>query len=1140
MATERIESLISKEALAQFDELNSKLGISITGFEKLVAKAVETNKALGGAKTFKQVIDGTKELEKAEVDLAKSKSELQKQQEKLNKLYTDEAKKLAELKLQQQQRSAQIKNTIKEEQAAKGSIEQRKAALQRLQKEYDNLSAKERESSRGQRLEKTVAGITDQLKQLEGATGNFRRNVGNYSGSAKIIVEALEKARQKFDGLRKAADTTPAALERAKSEFESLRKITDNKQFLNFGGKMGDATAEVRTFTRTLVNLESQGLGNSEVAADLRKRLAELTDTIADTRAEVKALASDTRAFDLFASSISFAADVFQTAAGAAVAFGASEEDAAEATKTLLAIQNISNGVKGIANELTTKGTAANKAYTFAQRQLSIAFDSSAAAGARFRAVLVTLGIGAIVVGIGLLVANFDKIKRAITGATKEQEAYNKLLAESSSEYTSAVKLVNTLKINIDLAKKGFIDKEVVLKEYNDTLGKSAGSVKNLDEAEKQLIEKGDAYIKMTLAKAVANLALEEASKKAFEAEVKRRKDAEEFLTAGDKLKGFGAGNVSAPGFVPNLQTQATQAQIKFEKEQSEKRKAAAIKVSTDEEKFYLDISKNSQKLAAEIAQKAGLKIIPTGDPQKKTLNKKFNDSALKAEADQFKKLSEIEEAYAITRLSAREKNFELETQILQGHRRADILNAQGDKDKLLEIEKDFADKQKALQLSLDSDLFLIRQSSIAQQRKLEEEAMKLFQEEQEKSKIDQLAAEERAFQKRQHYLEENRDILLKSLQEERNAKIAAAQSDAERVAIEQEYANKRKQIELQTNIDIINAAIDVAQKKLKLAQDPELVAALEAQLADLKKQLSELKGATIDLNIQTAQEKVDTLVQKIQGISDKLLTGFQAVSDIVNLNAERDIEAINEEIKAIEDRSAKEIALTNAEAISKEEKAKKIALIEARTQAQREQLERRQRSIELQRARFEKAVTIGRIIADTAAAVVAALGMKPYTPANIALAAVTGAIGAVQLAKAIATPLPKFATGTDDAPGGLAVVGDGFRKELVVTPEGKLIETPAVPTVMNVPKHSIVMPDAEQAIRAMNAHLAQSTVPMSVDNGRHYREMTATLGGKLDKLEKTIRNKREVHIRRTRDGWEKITKSGGNETNYLNRNLQG
>jgi hypothetical protein len=241
-----------------------------------------------------------------------------------------------------------------------------------------------------------------------------------------------------------------------------------------------------------------------------------------------------------------------------------------------------------------------------------------------------------------------------------------------------------------------------------------------------------------------------------------------------------------------------------------------------------------------------------------------------------------------------------------------------------------------------------------------------------------------------------------------------------------------------------------------------------------------------------------------------------------------------------LERKSEREIALTNAEAISKEEKEKKIALIEARTQAQREALERRQRAIELQRARFEKAVTIGRIIADTAAAVVAALGAKPYTPANIALAAVTGAIGAVQLAKAIATPLPKFAEGTDDAPGGLAWVGDAYRKELVVTPEGRLIETPAVPTVMNVPKHSIVMPDAEQAIRAMNAHLAQGTVPLPVDNGRYYREMTATLSGDIKRLEKTIKNKREVHIRRTRDGWEKITKSGGNETNYLNRNLQG
>ena len=55
MGTERIETLISKEALEQFDTLNAKLALSVTGFEKLISKGVEINKALGGAKTFKEV-----------------------------------------------------------------------------------------------------------------------------------------------------------------------------------------------------------------------------------------------------------------------------------------------------------------------------------------------------------------------------------------------------------------------------------------------------------------------------------------------------------------------------------------------------------------------------------------------------------------------------------------------------------------------------------------------------------------------------------------------------------------------------------------------------------------------------------------------------------------------------------------------------------------------------------------------------------------------------------------------------------------------------------------------------------------------------------------------------------------------------
>src|ERR1044072_7840490 len=95
--TERIESLISPEALKQFEQLKASTDANAASFEKLIAKAVELNKAVGNASTFKEVNKATAEMTANEKALAKQVDELAKANAKLQALYSDEAKKIAEI-----------------------------------------------------------------------------------------------------------------------------------------------------------------------------------------------------------------------------------------------------------------------------------------------------------------------------------------------------------------------------------------------------------------------------------------------------------------------------------------------------------------------------------------------------------------------------------------------------------------------------------------------------------------------------------------------------------------------------------------------------------------------------------------------------------------------------------------------------------------------------------------------------------------------------------------------------------------------------------------------------------------------------------------------------------------------------------
>lgn len=77
-------------------------------------------------------------------------------------------------------------------------------------------------------------------------------------------------------------------------------------------------------------------------------------------------------------------------------------------------------------------------------------------------------------------------------------------------------------------------------------------------------------------------------------------------------------------------------------------------------------------------------------------------------------------------------------------------------------------------------------------------------------------------------------------------------------------------------------------------------------------------------------------------------------------------------------------------------------------------EIDKKKAKIELQAARRQRMMTIASIISSTALAVVGALGNKPWTPFNFALAAGVGALGAVQLALALAQPMPQV-TGAED-----------------------------------------------------------------------------------------------------------------------------
>jgi hypothetical protein len=1210
--SERIENLISKEALAQFEQLGKLTDANVASFEKLIAKGVELNKQLGGATGFKDLNKAATELTENEKALQKQQQELEKQQTKLNQLYSEEAKRIAELKVQQQQRNQQLKDEVQLNQAAEGSIKQKQVQLKQLQKVYDNLSVSQRNASEGDELLKSIQELDKELKGLEGTTGRFQRNVGNYGSALKTLESYLSDVRNQLSATKQAsagfslgapgpairnnnapirtaenkqqlvaysqtvAQTTQRVEELQKQE-QLLSRIVES-QMAGFAS----ATAEIKNNEKALQTLAAAGLQSTEFYQVLLKDTAELKDNVGDLKDEIKALASDTRQFDLFAGAVTGLVNALQVGASAAELFAGENQDLQKSIQRLIALQNISQGIQQIANDVTTRGTALNKVYNFivgegaktqkaaavatavsttatdtntvATEAATVATTGLSTATKVLRAALLASGIALLIAGVIYLVNKLQEWRDADINLIKQQAELNQVTLESIRLTKELADLTRT---DFGTSIQGIKNKIAA----NQAYGRSQGEVLAVEQ-ELLKVQQEAATIKFF---DTGGAGRAERLKVELEAAAKALTDFNEAQAAipeGDRNEKQASAqrallqstldlareNYSEQKKIVddyyNFNNEASAKQLQIDRLNADERRKAILQSATLSATAIIEanqrvLDNESTNLNQRIALLKGI------EEQQKNIAKAQNQNIQNDPG-----VSAKERALAAQNLGAQLSKIEKDSQqtiakVREEYRKRDLsANLQMLKTKLEDTakandlisdneSKSFNERTDALYAAFES-----RRSVLVAQYQYEIEAAGLTAKERiaiEKryaSEINNLTIEYGLQQQAlyEQNTEKVNDIIEKSLQRRKDI-ISSNESDAIVALNEQlqaglitveEYNRQRGKIEKSARVQQIKEEInDLTGKKITLIaqqkqQSNEFIAIEEAEKKKRKELSDELTNEVIaneqrmtDLKKQLATESIET---------------FNA---LVNSQFDNESSRIQQQIDELDKQKEKEIEVANATIANKQERETAIARIEARAQAERERLERRQRQIELDRARFEKAANIAQIIGSTAVAIINQLKVTPL-PAGGPFVAAIATIGALQLARAIAAPLPKFAEGTDDAPGGLAWVGDAYRKELVVTPQGQVMQTPAVPTVMNVPRHSIVLPDARAALEsglAVNRHgrLVQ-----------HESSEIKEVGRKIDTLTKVMRNKPVLNMSATDGGLTAMWNYGANSISYI------
>lgn len=333
----------------------------------------------------------------------------------------------------------------------------------------------------------------------------------------------------------------------------------------------------------------------------------------------------------------------------------------------------------------------------------------------------------------------------------------------------------------------------------------------------------------------------------------------------------------------------------------------------------------------------------------------------------------------------------------------------------------------------------------------------------------------------RKEYDEAMRELERKAANEQLQIQIDAAEkmieiAEASGVVSKQQIEMLRESIKaMEAEIGSINA-----DDQLKKAEEQQDITRRNFEV--LKGYSSALKDLASDIDSPFAgifdgmDKGFSIMSDKISGVWKELTDGekmerttemwasmVSGIGEMISSIYDRQIEAIEAEQEANEKAGEEEISrievLEERGAITTEKAEARKRAAEDKTAQKNAELEKKKAALRTKQAKFEKATSIAEAAIQIAGGILQTIKQLGF-PAAIPMIAALGAMGAIQLATIIATPIPKYAKGTDSHKGGLAVVGDGGVPETIVTEKGAYI-TPSVPTLVDIPKGAKVIPYA-------------------------------------------------------------------------------
>jgi hypothetical protein len=810
------------------------------------------------------------------------------------------------------------------------------------------------------------------------------------TGKSVQDIQAFDKAVEDLN--KDLKDTSKTATDASTKGMETFdQKLAELNQTLENGGL---SMREMTKLMKEYQNLAARAGAESPVGKQAISNAANLKDEIGDLKAQTMALSSDFVGLDTTLKGVETGAAAFQGIQSAAALAGVENEALVQTMVKLQAVQGLVNSVSIIANNLNKEsilglqlrnglekaknfimtgsiapalaGVAATQAQTGANVGLATATGGATTAMKLFRLALISTGIGAIVVGIGLLIANFDKIAAATMKAYAQFDKLGPKIKILISIFFPFIGIIyGTIKA---LEALGIIDDQNTIKMKANAKAKTDATEKEMNKkiaAEKKKAQAVDDNLSFEIRKAqAAGKNTEEMEEKKLKAALKSGRAILEMQKQKIRAYEEEIALLKRTGDADSDRAKKLEKSLKDTKQKSyeqykeNKKNAQDLTIiQIEEDKKRDDANKAAYEKRKERIKKQKedelnrLKAIAEAE-------KAANDKRIKEEDDRFALSMELMQA-----------GFEKELQelVIQSDKRME--QAHGDKELEAQVEMQFQiDKADLIKKYSDIELAKLAENE-AKKREIREKYTRLFNSDKDNELMDLRAT-----------YESEKDIALNAL--------------------------KAGLIDEETYLDRENQLTEKYKKKKaeidKKYSDIEKENAIKSREEQLKGVTQAIEGAQEALN---QLKDLNALMNEIdQARLNKIAENRDA--DLANLDAKLQAELNQEGLtadqkKQIEEKFAKQKYDVQLKAYEEEEKIKKA------------QFNR------------DKALKLAQIAIDTASAIVKGIAQfgPPPSPAGIAAIASAGLIG---LTQALAVMNQKYQSGTAPTPPQLSTGGGG------------------------------------------------------------------------------------------------------------------